>query len=314
VVAALASRPAVGQDQQSASPEAGPFRVLTIKHLVLHDGARHRDVPLVIYYPDAKGPFPVILFSHGALSSKDDYSGLGRYWASFGYVSIHPSHADSVADSGFHGGLKDAIGDPCAWENRPKDLSLVLDALPGVARLAPPLSGKLDLRHIGAAGHSFGAYTAALIGGATIHLPGKPEPRRFADGRVSALVLLSPQGEGRLGLTADSWDDLRLPMLLMYGSLDFGPYGEPPAWRSEAFKRAPPGDKYGVELAGATHMRFAGKLAAPADPSDPVFRCVELETLTFWNAYLKRDGQARDRLASQWPAGCGPKPGHLAAK
>ena len=216
----LWSPPAWGQ----YPPISGPYRIVTLEHIVLHDAARHTNIPLKIYYPDAAGRFPIIVFSHGALASKDAYSGLGKYWASFGFVSIHPSHADSMADSGFRGTLRQAIGDPRAWENRPRDVSFVLDALTHVASFAPQLAGSLDLGHIGVAGHSFGAYTAALIGGTTIQLPGRQGPQSFADGRVAAVVLLSPQGEGCLGLTAASWDDLRLPMLLMYGSRDFGPF------------------------------------------------------------------------------------------
>ena len=304
------SQPAVGHDP----PSSGPDRVLTIERVVLHDDARQTNIPLKIYYPDAPGPFPVIVFSHGALASKDAYSGLGRYWASFGYVSIHPSHGDSVADSGFCGTLHEAITDPRAWEDRPRDISFVLDSLAHVASFAPQLAGKLDLTRIGVAGHSFGAYTAALIGGTTIHVPWKKEPQRFADPRVGAIVLLSPQGEGRMGLTADSWGDVRLPMLLMYGSRDFGPFGEPPVWRNEAFLRAPPGDKYDVELEGATHMCFAGSVAAAGEAPDRLFQCVKLETLAFWDAYLKQDPQARRRLVSQGQRGCSADAGRFAAK
>ena len=306
----LSSRPAWGQ----YSPSSGPYRVVTVEHIVLHDAARHTNIPLKIYYPDAAGRFPIIVFSHGALASKDAYSGLGKYWASFGFVSIHPSHADSVADSGFRGTLRQAISDPHAWENRPRDVSFILDSLARVASFAPQLAGRLDLGHIGVAGHSFGAYTAALIGGTTVQLPGSHGPQSFADGRVAAVVLLSPQGEGCLGLTAASWDDLRLPMLLMYGSRDFGPFGQPPAWRNEPFVRAPPGDKYDVELEGATHMQFAGSLAAAGAPPDRLFQCVKLETLVFWNAYLKQDPDARSHLVSKGPQGCSGDVGRFAAK
>lgn len=306
----LSSRPAWGQ----YSPSSGPYRVVTVEHIVLHDAARHTNIPLKIYYPDAAGRFPIIVFSHGALASKDAYSGLGKYWASFGFVSIHPSHADSVADSGFRGTLRQAISDPHAWENRPRDVSFILDSLARVASFAPQLAGRLDLGHIGVAGHSFGAYTAALIGGTTVQLPGSHGPQSFADRRVAAVVLLSPQGEGCLGLTAASWDDLRLPMLLMYGSRDFGPFGQPPAWRNEPFVRAPPGDKYDVELEGATHMQFAGSLAAAGAPPDRLFQCVKLETLVFWNAYLKQDPDARSHLVSKGPQGCSGDVGRFAAK
>jgi predicted dienelactone hydrolase len=311
---ALWSQPAWGHGRPSSDLDPGPYKVLTVEQVVLHDEARNRNIPLKIYYPDAAGPFPVIVFSHGALASKDAYSGLGRYWASFGYVSVHPSHADSVADSGFRGNLKAAIGDPRAWEDRPRDVSFVLDALAHVASFAPQLAGKLDLAHVGVAGHSFGAYTASLIGGTTVQVPGKQGPQRFADRRAAAVVMLSPQGEGCMGLTADSWNQLRLPALVMYGSRDFGPNGEPPAWRNEAFLRAPPGDKYDVELEGATHMEFAGSLAGAGDAPDRLFQCVKLETLTFWNAYLRKDPDARRHLVTRGGQGCSAESARFAAK
>ena len=82
-------------------PTLGPYKVLTLENIVLHDAVRNKNIPIKIYYPAAGGRCPVIIFSHGGLASKDSYAGLGQYWASYGYVSIHPSHADSVADSGF---------------------------------------------------------------------------------------------------------------------------------------------------------------------------------------------------------------------
>lgn len=102
------------------SPAAGPYKVLTADNIALHDLARKKYIPIKIYYPDAAGPFPVIIFSHGALASKDNYSAFGQFWASNGYVSIHLSHADSVVDSGFRGTLREALSDPRAWQNRRK--------------------------------------------------------------------------------------------------------------------------------------------------------------------------------------------------
>jgi dienelactone hydrolase len=279
------------------APTSGPDKVLTVENIVLHDPARNKNIPIKIYYPAGIGQFPVIIFSHGALASKDSYSGLGQYWASYGYVSIHPSHADSVADCGFRGTLRQAISDPRAWENRPEDVSFIIDSLAHVETFAPQLVGKLDLRHIGVGGHSFGAYTAGLIGGTTILLPGKAGPQSFADKRVSAIVLLSPEGEGILGLSAHSWDVLRVPMLLMYGSRDFGPFGEEPVWRSEAFAKGPAGNKYEVELEGGTHMGFAG-IFQDEGHRDQVFQCAKLETLAFWDAYLKQDSKAREYVES----------------
>ena len=278
-------------------PTSGPYKVLTVDNILLHDAVRNKNIPLKIYYPDAAGPFPVIIFSHGALASKDSYSGLGQYWASYGYVSIHPSHGDSIADSSFRGTFRQALTDPRAWENRPEDISFIIDSLAHVENFAPQLTGRLDLRHIGAGGHSFGAYTAGLIGGTTILLPGKPVPQSFADKRVSAVVLLSPQGEGVMGLSAHSWDAVHVPMLLMYGSRDYGPFGEEPVWRGEAFEKGPAGNKYEVELEGGTHMGFAG-LFRDEGHRIQVFQCAKLETLAFWDAYLRQDPKAREYVES----------------
>src|ERR1700735_3239391 len=71
------------------TPSSGPYRVLTVDNLTLHDAKRDKQLMVKIYYPDGPGPFPVIIFSHGALASKDCYSELGKFWASFGYISIH---------------------------------------------------------------------------------------------------------------------------------------------------------------------------------------------------------------------------------
>jgi predicted dienelactone hydrolase len=313
----LCAQPAWGRaapGSPSWDVRTGPYKVLTVQRVVLHDDARNKDLALKIYYPDAAGPFPVIVFSHGALGSKDGYSGLGQYWASFGYVSIHPSHADSTADCAFRGTLKEALTDPRARPDRPRDVSFVLDSLAHVGRFAPQLAGKLDLEHIGVGGHSFGAYTAALIGGTSVRLPGKQGPQRFADRRADAIVLLSPQGEGRLGLTADSWDQLHLPVLVVYGTRDFGPFGEPPSWRNEAFLKAPPGDKYDLELEGATHMQCADGIAVAGDPPDRRFQCLKAETLAFWNAYLKEDPDARRHLVAQDLPECSADMGRFAAK
>jgi predicted dienelactone hydrolase len=279
------------------STDTGPHNVQTVDQLVLHDSAREKDVPVKIYYPDGPGPFPVIIFSHGAFGSRGTYWALGEYWASYGYVIIHPSHDDSRQDSGYRGGVLQVLRDSRLWESRPKDISFVIDSLGQIEKLAPELRGKLDRGRIGIGGHSYGAYTAQAIGGATVTMPGDSVPRSFADKRVNAVVILSPQGEGEMGLTAHSWDGMRLPTLLMYGSRDFGTQRRTPTWRSQPFYKGPPGDKYDVELEGATHMTFVGPFRKPGHQS-MLFQCAKLETVAFWDAYLKGDPAAKAYLGS----------------
>jgi predicted dienelactone hydrolase len=286
----------VAADLPLYSASAGPHRVLTIDQLVLHDAARNKDLPLKIYYPEGRGPFPVIVFSHGLYGSKDSYWALAQYWASYGYVCIHPAHDDSRQDSGYRGRLRQAIADPGLWRSRPKDISFIIDSLPRIEKLAPTLKGKLDRSRIGVGGHSYGAYTAVAIGGATVQMPGDKSPVSFADQRVRAIVALSPQGEGEMGLTSHSWENIRVPMLAMYGSRDYGPQRRTPTWRSQPFNGAPPGDKYDVTLEGATHFTFVGPMRRRGLQT-PLFQCAMVETLAFWDTYLKDDEAAREYLA-----------------
>jgi predicted dienelactone hydrolase len=286
----------VAADSPHYSASAGPHRVLIIDQLVLHDAARNKDLGLKIYYPEGSGPFPVIVFSHGLYGSKDAYWALAQYWASYGYVCIHPSHADSRQDSGYRGTLRQAIADPDLWRSRPKDISFIIDSLPQIEKLAPTLKGKLDRSRIGVGGHSYGAYTAVAIGGATVQMPGAKSPVSFADKRVRAIVVLSPQGEGEMGLTSHSWENIRVPMLAMYGSRDFATQRRTPTWRSQPFNGAPPGDKYDVELEGATHFTFVGPMRKRGLQT-PLFQCAKVETLAFWDTYLKDGEAAREYLA-----------------
>src|ERR1051326_564965 len=281
---------------QTYSPAPGPMHVLTIDYMTLHDSARNKDLPLKIYYPQGAGPFPVIVWSHGLYGSRETYPGLGGYWASHGYVVIHPSHEDSQQDGNRREGLRQALQDPELITSRPQDISFVISSLADIERAQPALRGKLDTARIGVGGHSYGAYTAEAIAGASVTMPGTNKSTSFADKRVKAVVAMSPQGEGEMGLTRQSWSGIHLPVLTMYGSLDFGSQRRTPDWRSQPFTYSAPGDKYDVELKGATHMTFTGPRRGASE--DRLFQCAKIEALAFWDAFLKSDPAAKKYLDS----------------
>src|SRR5262245_17123816 len=164
----LVSRASIGED--AASPYvAGSHPVETLS-LEWHDDPRDRDVPVKIYLPkDVEKPAPVIIFSHGLGGSRNGYAYLGQQWASRGYVSVHLQHIGSD-DSIFRGGegaggLQKAAPNPMNSINRPKDVSSALNRLEQANKDDGPLKGRLDLAHVGMAGHSFGAFTTmAVIG------------------------------------------------------------------------------------------------------------------------------------------------------
>ena len=51
-------------------PTSGPYKVLTLENIVLHDPVRHKNIPIKIYYPAVVERFTVIIFSHGGWRPK----------------------------------------------------------------------------------------------------------------------------------------------------------------------------------------------------------------------------------------------------
>lgn len=273
--------------------DMGTSPVGVIPSAMLHDGARNKNLEVSIEYPTrGKGPFPIIIFSHGYGGSDHGYEALVSYWTSYGYVCIRPSHADA-------GALKDTMSDLLAmradqrqsannrnrqrqadnaaqakprpnaaeliwakerepqWRDRVRDVVLILDSLNDLEKEYPELQGKMDHARIGVGGHSYGAFTSMLVAGAkTFSNP----PLALSDARVKAMIAMSPQGiSANRGLTADSWNDVHIPSMYMTGSRDFGANEtEGPDWHRLPFDHSPAGDKYFVLIKGATHMTFTG--------------------------------------------------------
>ena len=290
---------------------AGPYKTAEVKQIVLHDAGRNKDLPVHVYYPAAAGTFPVVVFSHGAGGSGDCCADLPKHWAEYGYVVLAPTHADSVSlrrkngeDIGIGQGMLEAVAsitnDPGVLPNRVRDISFLLDSLDELARRAPQLDGKLDRTRIGVSGHSLGSMTTQLVGGATFGTNGGGA-RKFVDGRVRAIEILSGGGRLRVGQNEHSWDNVRVPTLALSGSRDPGSVIAGPGFSGErklVYDFLPPGDKYGVYIEGANHMSFIGYGGAE------IFSYVQMSTLAFWDAYLKDDGGAREWLTSSALADC----------
>ncbi len=324
----------------SCSPydvSGGGYAVAVENEVVIRDETRGKYLPVRIFYPDARGRFPVIIFSHGAGGSKNGNDALAEYWASYGFVVFLPTHADSVSYKprgerapAMWDLLADIDTDSEGWANRARDISFVIDSLDDIERSVPEIAGKLAHTRIGVGGHSYGAFTAQLIGGATVTPPGTDKSVSYRDDRADAILLLSGQGSGQMGLTRESWKKVQVPMMSMTGSNDRALKGQPPEWRMEHFNLAPAGDKYFVFIDGAYHMSFTGKLAvsrldflrerlftrlidrssegwsggskeAPSEGwnQKEIFDCVKIESLAFWNAYLKGDPDAKEFLTSR---------------
>lgn len=262
----------------------------TADNLILKDDEHSKELHYKVYYPNSGGPYPVILFSHGFGGTKDSFSTIGKQWASEGYVVIHPTHADGMPRT-----RRIPIGGFNPIETiaaRVGDLTWILDSLDKLHKQVPGLKGKLDTTIIGVGGHSFGAYTAMLIGGVTADL-GNEKQRSFHDKRVQAILPISAQGTGQQGLTKKSWDQLTLPMMTITGTRDRGAGQQSVDWKKEPYQYSPPGDKYLIVIEGANHFSFGGRAGIQ---NQPITDAVTISTTLFWNAYLKNDVTAKKQL------------------
>jgi len=177
---AACSRLGPGQDDVDFS-QPGPYAVglaRTVFTRTLPNG-QTRAVETLIWYPAPKsgqapdgaatvrsgiglpvaagGPFPLIVFSHGAGSSPNNYSKLLTHLASHGFVVAGPEHQDCARQCTRQNFATEA-------EDRPADASAVLDGLlaanSGDAAIFQHL---VDPDRVGMAGQSFGGWTALIV-------------------------------------------------------------------------------------------------------------------------------------------------------
>ncbi len=286
---------ALAEDSGLYGATTREYAVAAEPMLVLRDDARGKDLQLRVTWPDSDNPVPVIVWSHGATGTKDDYQPLIRHWASHGYVCIQANHSDSRAlDKGSRvTGFRD-------WANRPQDVAFILDSLDEIAERIEGLQGRMDKSAVGVGGHSFGAHTAQLVGGVTTRtLSGRHHSH--ADERPRAFLLISPQGKGAM-LEEESWRGFTQPAMTITGSNDWGRHGEAWTWRLDPFRYAPPQDKYLVTIDSAYHG-FGGITgtmgytnAGPDIPEQVSW--VRSVSAAFWDAYLRDDKPAADFLLS----------------
>jgi predicted dienelactone hydrolase len=270
-----------------------PLHAARNADLSLHDSARNRDLPVKVYYPQhAAGACPVIVFSHGYGGTRDGYSYLGNGWADAGYIVVLPTHEGSDRDA-LHTDRMSGAGDVQkafnSQQERTADVRFIISSFDLIEQQVPALRGKMDRTRIGVGGHSMGAGTALLVAGATAGLS-NAKPQSFRDERVKAVVAMSPQGAGEEGFGNSSWDRIDIPAMTMSGTRDSGVNGEAPTWRLQPYQHMPPGDKYQVTVDGAEHLSFAvGFRFHP---------CIVRESTAFWDAYLKGDAEAKNRVRS----------------
>lgn len=263
------------------------------------DASRSRGIPVLIRLPDALGPAPVVIVSHGLGGSREGLAYLGEALAAAGYAAVHVQHRGS--DTSLWQGASDARGsfqaaafDPRVALDRLYDVVFVLDELGRRVASAPgPLAGRLDLGRAAIAGHSFGAWTVMHMLGQRLPIPGFGP--RLPDPRLRAGVALSPIPPLGIGPEA-AFAPVRAPVLHVTGTADTG-WGVQD-WRERtAGFRFQSGPAVLAVLQGASHVAFAGEAAAGAHWNDPAYhaRTARL-AVGFLDGVLRGDAAAMSAL------------------
>ena len=219
--------------------------------------------------PSARGPFPVLLVSHGWTPPAWMHTGLGTRLASHGFVVAVPYHAGDPLWFGW-----EPPPDHYAWVmwNRPRDLSFVLtNLLQRNGADGDLLHGPIEPSRVAAAGWSAGGYAAMVLAGGddTVwdygltdaysvydgpipkdvpHTPSLPDPR------IKSIVTLDGANQElrfeelarvkvpALGL-GEEWNSLSDPNL--------------PAWQARAHAAYSGHPNYRVDISRTNHMSFS---------------------------------------------------------
>lgn len=164
-------------------------------------GTPTRSFPTHIWYPQGtESAHPLILHSHGFVSSRTDLSYATEHLASYGYVVVA---ADYPLTSGA------APGGPNANDliNQVSDVSFLIDSVLNLDGADKPFDGNIDPERIGLMGYSLGGLTTSL---ATYH-------PRLRDDRIKAAVSIAGLSAA---LMPDFYSTSDIPFLMIGGTLD----------------------------------------------------------------------------------------------
>lgn len=272
--------------------QPGPFSAKVANPVTMRMDAQNKDLQLRVTVPDGPGPFPVIVFSHGALSSKDLYFRVVDHWASHGFATIQPTHVDSES-LGYKFG---AVNPGDILFLRIADMQFVMDNMDAIAEKAG-VGGKLNKQKIAVGGHSFGCWIALCMAGLPVIMPDN-SIKSFGDARVKALV--SYNGTGQMDrIPADRWGDVKVPIFAASGTNDPGATGDGILrawrWRIGAYDLAGSKEKYAVSITMGDHY-YGGLICrdgAGGKPDPEGLSYVNGASTAFLNAYLGGDKEAK---------------------
>lgn len=182
------------------------------------------------------GKFPLVIFSHGNGGMRSQNAFWCEHIASHGYIVVAPDHSGNCLMTLLDGKVTpyNQQGREQSAKDRPLDISFLIDWMTRLdAGGDSRFHGKLDLDHVAVAGHSFGAYTAAMVA--------------EADDRVDAIIPMA-------GVSLE-WGPHDTP-LLMFLAVEDDTIGADGNKRMKEYYESAAGPKYLVTVPDAGHYSF----------------------------------------------------------
>jgi len=249
-------------------------------------GAEGRTAPVRVAYPRAGRDLLLVGFSHGANSDNGQYDRIAEPLAQAGYVIVLPTHLDSETNPD-----REGLNPADVLRTRIEDMTAALSAHDALRGEIPDLAGRLADGPVAAAGHSYGALIAQLMGGAAAMYG----VIRAPFDAVAAVVAISPPGALPNFVGPESFADFDAPMLVTTGTGDVLP-GFMDDWRMHlmSHEAAPAGDQFALYSDGVDHYfgNVIGRLSLPGPPQEEGFAVAAAAAAAFLEAYLRGDSAA----------------------
>jgi predicted dienelactone hydrolase len=222
-------------------------------------------------------PFPMIVFSHGAVNDPIDYAHTLELIAAEGFVVAAPYHANNTQDDAridFINGragttfpCSDGLPGPCARANVPNsmrdrvnDISHILGALPGW------FGDRVDATRAGVLGHSRGTVSALAAAGGSTQWGFGPVKDEGGQPLVKAIMGMAI-GAAAITNMVDL-PKVTVPTVLVAGGLD---RNSVQAVSEAAFEAVSSADKLFVGIPNATHRSFDSTYCAQLQSAGAAF-------------------------------------------
>ena len=257
----------------------------------------------------ARGPFPLVIFSHGGGGCAANGAVFAEELAAHGFVVAASDHSDEFTAGRSDGTLAPDRARAREWlrwahsvsagekrtgyEHRPREIAATIDAvLAESANKKSRLYGLVDPDRIGMTGVSFGAWTTLAVSG-TVPL--------YHDRRIKAAAPIA--GPAGRNVVINRTANIHVPLMLVFGEEESvvlgdvdGPRKTPSMTRQYESANSP---KLLVGIKGARHMDFGGAgtanrtaargglpSSAQVRATDPVIRTTHTYLVAFFQRYL----------------------------